>query len=84
MFIGFPTCTFKCDKECGKPICQNSALAAAPRIEMDYVEIAKRFYENPITEAVVFGGLEPFDSFPDMIEMITNLFVCRAVFKTLV
>ena len=80
MFIGFPTCTFKCDKECGKPICQNSSLAAAPHIEMDYVEIAKRFYENPITEAVVFGGLEPFDSFPDMIEMITQLFVCRALY----
>jgi len=30
MFIGFPTCSFKCDKECGRPICQNSALAAAP------------------------------------------------------
>lgn len=21
MFIGMPSCSFKCDKECGKPVC---------------------------------------------------------------
>ena len=73
MFIGMPTCSFKCDKECGKPVCQNSALAAAPKIEMDALEIALRFYNNPISEAVVFGGLEPFDSFEQMCEMISML-----------
>lgn len=62
MFIGMPTCSFKCDKECGKPVCQNSALATAPRIEMDYDEIANRYLNNPITEAICFGGLEPFDT----------------------
>lgn len=80
MFIGFPTCSFKCDKECGRPICQNSALAAAPQIEMDAIEIAKRYYENPITEAVVFGGLEPFDSFADMIELISHLVCCHTLY----
>lgn len=73
MFIGFPKCSFKCDKECGKPVCQNSSLAAAPCVEMDYIEIAKRFYENPITKAIVFGGLEPFDDFEDMISLIKVL-----------
>lgn len=73
MFIGMPTCSFKCDKECGEPVCQNSALAAAPKIEMDALEIALRFYNNPISEAVVFGGLEPFDSFEQMCEMISML-----------
>ena len=80
MFIGFPTCSFKCDKECGRPICQNSALAAAPQIEMDAVEIAKRYYENPITEAVVFGGLEPFDSFADMVELMSHLVCCHTLY----
>jgi hypothetical protein len=73
MFIGMPTCSFKCDKECGKPVCQNSTLAAAPRVEVDALEIALRFYNNPISEAIVFGGLEPFDSFDNMCEIISML-----------
>jgi len=59
MFIGTSSCDFKCDKECGKPVCQNSELAKAPSIEIDDEKIIKRFNSNPITEAIVFGGLEP-------------------------
>ena len=70
MFIGMPHCSFKCDKECGCEVCQNSDLALAPTIDMEKMEIATRFYENSITQAVVFGGLEPFDDFEDMIELI--------------
>lgn len=73
MFIAMPHCTFKCDKECGCNVCQNSELAAAPSIEMELIEIAIRFYENPITKAVVFGGLEPFDDFENVIELIKIL-----------
>jgi hypothetical protein len=47
---------------------------------MDAVEIAKRYYENPITEAVVFGGLEPFDSFADMVELISHLVCCHTLY----
>ena len=79
MFIGMPHCTFKCDKECGCNVCQNSELALAPTIDMNMVEIATRFYENPITEAVVFGGLEPFDDFNDMIELIK---IFEALYRT--
>jgi hypothetical protein len=35
MFLIFPNCSFKCDKECGRPVCQNSALAHEPIIEID-------------------------------------------------
>lgn len=73
MFIGMPHCTFKCDKECGYNVCQNSELAAAQKIKMDALEIALRFYNNPISEAIVFGGLEPFDSFGQMCEIISIL-----------
>lgn len=66
MFIAMPNCSFKCDKECGEPVCQNSELAAAPSIEMDDYEIWTRYAQNPITEAIVFGGLEPFDSFEEL------------------
>lgn len=72
MFIGFNSCTFKCDKECGKIVCQNSELAKAPSIEVDPNEIVERYMSNPITEAVVCGGLEPFDDYAELINFITT------------
>lgn len=74
MFIAMPHCTFKCDKECGCQVCQNSELANADNIDMNPVEIATRFYNNPISEAIVFGGLEPFDSLSDMCELLSILY----------
>ena len=73
MFIGTSNCDFKCDKECGKPVCQNSELAKAPTIEIDDNEIIKRFDNNSISEAIVIGGLEPFDTFDEIYDFI-NLF----------
>ena len=70
MFIGFPTCTWKCEKECGEKMCQNSSLALSPNIEIEYEEIVKRYLDNPITKAIVFGGLEPFDSLPNMNHLV--------------
>lgn len=73
MFIGTSKCNnFKCDKECGKPVCQNSELAKAPTIEINNDEIIKRYLDNPITEAVVIGGLEPFDTFEELYEFIKD------------
>ena len=65
MFIGFPDCSFKCDIEAGEQVCQNSTLATCEKIEFDIEKIYKRFASNPITSAVVCGGLEPFDSWND-------------------
>lgn len=62
MVLEFPYCTFKCDKECGRQVCQNSDLASAPNIEIHEYTIIKRYLNNPITEAIVMQGLEPFDS----------------------
>ena len=62
MFILFNYCSFKCDHEAGCAICQNSALAHEPDIDISFIEIVSRYVKNPITKAVVFGGLEPFDS----------------------
>ena len=66
MFLIFPKCDFKCDRECGKPICQNSALAREPIIEIETIEIVKRYLNNPLTHAVVCGGLEPFDTWEEL------------------
>lgn len=73
MVIMCPYCTFKCDKECGEQVCQNSALANSPNIDINYSDILKRYRNNPITKAIVFSGLEPFDSFVDMYFMIQML-----------
>ena len=62
MFIATSKCSFKCDKECGETVCQNSALAATPTIEIHSIKLVNRFYDNPITEAIVFSGLEPCDT----------------------
>lgn len=62
MYIAFPNCDFKCDREAGCSICQNSSLAHEPDIDISFIEIVSRYVKNPITKAVIFGGLEPFDS----------------------
>lgn len=72
MTIEFPYCSFKCDKEYGCQICQNSSLAVAPDIEIPINKIVLLYSENPITEAVCFQGLEPFDS-AEIFELIGRI-----------
>lgn len=59
MFIATAECDWKCCKECGKDICQNMQLAQMSNIEISPEAIIARFKANPISEAIVFGGLEP-------------------------
>lgn len=73
MFISTNTCSFKCDRECGESVCQNSALAKQESIDVDIDSIIKRFLWNPIPKAIVFGGLEPFDQFVDIYDFIFKL-----------
>ena len=69
MTIIFPYCTFKC----GKDYCQNSSLAKTPIIEISIDDLVNRYINNPITEAVVMQGLEPFDSWNDLKEFVKKL-----------
>ena len=67
MTIMFPHCNgFKC----GAGYCQNSPLSKAEDIEMDISNIVIRYLNNPITESVVMQGLEPFDSWDDLIGLV--------------
>lgn len=66
MFIAFNSCTWKC----GRADCQNSALALSKDIEISKEEICEKYIKNPITEAFVFGGLEPFDQFSELISLV--------------
>ena len=70
MYIATATCSFKCDKEYGQPICQNSGLVHQPDIEICEDDIVLRYLRNPITKAIVFGGLEPMDSFDELLDFI--------------
>jgi hypothetical protein len=73
MSIVCPYCTFKCDKECGMSVCQNSSLAKADVIDVSIDNLMKRYLRNPITKAIVFNGLEPFDSFEDVFKFIERI-----------
>jgi len=72
MFIGAPTCTWKCAKEAGLPctICQNYPWSKEPVQEIENSVIIKRYLSNRITKGVVFGGLEPMDNFVDLVQFI--------------
>ena len=73
MFIIFPKCDFKCDKESGENVCQNSNLAHEPDTSIYTTEIVTRYINNPMTSAIVCGGLEPMLSFDDLLFMLTIL-----------
>ena len=73
MFIIFPKCSFKCDKEANCEICQNSHLAKEPIINYSVDKIVERYKTNPITKAIVCGGLEPFDTLDDLTNLISTI-----------
>ena len=66
----FNYCDFKCDKLNGCAVCQNGPLAREADIDISGEMIWKMYSENPLTKAFCFQGLEPFDSFMDMADLI--------------
>lgn len=72
MFLITTKCNFKCDKECGKAVCQNLPLASAPVVEISNAKLVERYLKNDMTHAVVIGGLEPFDSWFDTYDFINE------------
>lgn len=78
MTIAMPYCTFKCDKECGSNVCQNSKLVKDPTLDIPAAKIIDQYLYNPLSHAIVFQGLEPFDSYNDIYYFIYAL---RFIFK---
>lgn len=66
MFVGTAKCSMKCELEAGKPICQNNELIQSRGIPMSPEDLYERYKGNRITKAIVFGGLEPFDTSLDL------------------
>lgn len=48
--------------KCGKEICQNTTLREAPDICANTEMLVEAYVENPIANAIVFGGLDPMDT----------------------
>lgn len=70
MFLIMPYCTFKCDLEAGCKVCQNSSLATQRVLEIPIKTIIDRYINNDLTHAIVLGGLEPLDSFEELLELV--------------
>lgn len=66
MTLMMPKCDFKCDRENGVQLCQNWRLAAVPEQTVLINGLMRNYINNPITEAIVLQGLEPFDSLIDL------------------
>lgn len=75
MFIISSFCNWKCCKEQGLDvrICQNNSIAAQPIQEIADDVICKRYLSNDITKAIVIGGLEPFEQFSELCELLATL-----------
>lgn len=75
MFIGTLYCGGKCCIEAGIPIsvCQNDSWREKPALDLPDDKIIERYLSNPLTEAIVFGGLEPFEQYPELLKFIKLL-----------
>lgn len=72
MFICTISCNGKCCIEANIPICvcHNDKWRNENPIKIPDDEIYERYKENNITNAIVFGGLEPFEQFDEMKNLI--------------
>ncbi len=61
LFINTCYCDFKCCTEAGLDlgVCQNAPLSRSPTLDIPDKQIYRYYADNPITKAVVVGGMEP-------------------------
>ena len=80
MVLEFPNCSFKC----GKENCQNYGMVNTENIVTTVERIFDRYINNPITDAIVFQGLEPFDSWEEMKELLFHIRIHESCFDDIV
>lgn len=80
MFIGTISCGGKCCIEAGIPlsVCQNDGWRSCAPVVLSDREICMRYLANPLTNAIVVGGLEPFEQTQELYKLIWTL---RTVFR---
>ena len=79
MTLMFPFCDFKCEAD-GSDYCHNSSLVNEENIEISVEDLCERYLNNPISEAIVCQGLEPFDSFNELFSFVItlrNMYDCK-------
>lgn len=70
MFIITSSCNFKCEKEDPNVICHNSNIINRENKDIIIYKLAQQYVSNPITKAIVLGGLEPIDQFEELVNFI--------------
>ncbi len=73
MFVATSRCDFKCLKERGLDfsVCQNMKISKMPDKKIFIPEVFKRYKSNPITSAMVVGGLEPMLQFEEVLGFVS-------------
>lgn len=73
MFVATSRCDFKCLKErgLGFSMCQNMKISKMPNKKMFIPHLFSRYMLNPITNAVVVGGLEPMLQFKEVLDLVS-------------
>lgn len=74
MFISTVKCSGKCWKELGLDcsLCQNEKIKNQENFRVEDELIVDRYIRNPITQAVVIGGLEPFEQFEELLNLVSK------------
>lgn len=72
MYIAASKCNWKCCIEQGLDVsvCQNSQIARQNDFSVTIPELYDRYINNPITESILFSGLEPMLQFEDVLETV--------------
>lgn len=75
MFIGTISCGGKCCIEGGFPlsVCQNDGWRGNAPIDIRDRVIIERYLHNSISQAIVFGGLEPMEQSDELLTFIDTL-----------
>lgn len=72
LMIAVLSCDWKCAREAGfsASLCQNHNLEGTEPLVISPQEIFEVYSHNPITQGILFGGLEPFLQFDEMMDVI--------------
>lgn len=75
MFICTISCGGKCCIEAGIPlsVCQNDGWRSGAPVSISDRKLVERYLKNNITSAIVFGGLEPFEQWNEIVFFIRVL-----------
>ena len=75
MLLGTISCNGKCCIEAGIPltVCQNDPLRESCYLTVPDDVLIERYLKNPITSSIVFGGLEPFEQYDELLLFIQTL-----------